>query len=423
MNPKTYRIFSLLALLVFIVTSNCQKREWDSPFDSKSKLRPEEWAPQNFQVEDVSITEKKLTWTYDDKNIEGFKLDRKKGDEPWQPGFQTFTKETRSWNDTDIIPDPTLTYNYRLYTYAGMNESAKKDTSFQATIPSPENLSITANSATSVTLNWSYLLTGHEGFKVERKIDNESWSLLMDNLGPNQRSFTDESVYLDSYTYHYRVFSYLAGYNSDKPEQSITFIFTCGETITDARDVNQYETIQIGNQCWLKENLKWLPSVSPSANGSNTTSYYYVYGYQGTSVSEAKATNNYQTYGVLYNWSAALNACPADWHLPSDSEWTVLVDYLGGSSVAGGKMKATGTTHWSSPNTGATNSSGFSGLPGGYRLVIATFGGVGNVSNWWSSTEYNASNARGRGLIYANGLVTSYGYDMGDGFSVRCLKD
>ncbi len=122
---------------------------------------------------------------------------------------------------------------------------------------------------------------------------------------------------------------------------------------TDSRDGTHYNAVKIGNQVWMAENLKYLPSVVGPGTGSQTTPYYYVYGYDSTVVADAKATSNYTTYGVLYNWPAAMNeatssssnpsgvqgACPTGWHLPSDAEWTELTDYLGGTSVAGGKLK------------------------------------------------------------------------------------
>ena len=201
-------------------------------------------------------------------------------------------------------------------------------------------------------------------------------------------------------------------------------VFRCGtDKLVDTRDGNEYETVKIGNQCWMKENLKWLPGVSPSKNGSNTSAHYYVYDYQGSSVSAAKATANYRTYGVLYNWPAALKACPQGWDLPSDSEWTVLIEYLGGNSVAGGKMKTTGTTHWGSPNTGATNSSGFSGLPGGSRSSSGYFLDLGNYGNWWSSTEYSSANAWCRFLFYLNAFAYRSSFNKELGFSVRCVRD
>jgi uncharacterized protein (TIGR02145 family) len=97
-------------------------------------------------------------------------------------------------------------------------------------------------------------------------------------------------------------------------------------TFTDTRDGHEYKTIQIGTQTWMAENLAYLPTTTPITTWSNTEPCYYVY--------------DYAKYGVLYNWTAALTACPTGWHLPSDAEWTVLLNYLGGQNVAGGKMKS-----------------------------------------------------------------------------------
>ncbi|MDY0143043.1 MAG: FISUMP domain-containing protein [Bacteroidales bacterium] len=208
-------------------------------------------------------------------------------------------------------------------------------------------------------------------------------------------------------------------------------------SFTDSRDGTEYQTITIGNQEWMAENLKYLPSVVGPATGSQTTAYYYVYGYDGTDVTAAKATANYTTYGVLYNWPASMagsassaanpsgvqGVCPTGWHLPSDAEWTQLTDYLGGESVTGDKLKETGTTHWNSPNTDATNETGFTALPGGSRDFDGSFGYIGLYGYWWSATEGNASYAWNRRMSYDNSNVlrSSYGKELG--FSVRCLRD
>src|SRR5690554_3255453 len=217
---------------------------------------------------------------------------------------------------------------------------------------------------------------------------------------------------------------------------------TTSGTFIDSRDGNEYNWVQIGDQVWMAENLAYLPSVNMVADGSEDAagSYYYVYGYgyDGTNVAEAKATDNYATYGVLYNWTAAMNACPDGWHLPSDAEWTELTDYLGGESVAGGKLKETGTTHWNSPNTGATNETGFTALPGGYRNSSGAFHRIGYLGYWWSATEYSATNAWDRDVRYddragtpppwrdvrfINSSVSRDYYNKEVDFSVRCLRD
>jgi len=197
----------------------------------------------------------------------------------------------------------------------------------------------------------------------------------------------------------------------------------CGDVLVDTRDGQLYSTVQIGDQCWMAENLAYLPAVSPSSQGNDTDPYYYVYGYQGTDVNAAKATDNYINYGALYNWPASLNACSEGWHLPTDTEWTILTTFLGGQSVAGGKMKEAGTSHWYSPNTGATNSSGFTALPGGYRDYNGSFYDLSGNGVWWSSTERSTSYAWRRYLNYNYANVFRYDSNKSLGFSVRCLKD
>ena len=193
--------------------------------------------------------------------------------------------------------------------------------------------------------------------------------------------------------------------------------------LADTRDGNLYSYRTYGSQVWMTENMAYLPSVVGPGTGSNSTAYYYVYGYDGSDVATAKATDNYSTYGVLYNWTAAQSACPSGWHLPSDAEWTTLSDYLGGISYAGGKLKEAGTAHWNSPNIGATNESGFTALPGGYRANNGKFINIGVNGYWWSSTEYDTTRAWLRTLCYHTSNVYRSITNKELGFSVRCLRD
>ena len=183
-------------------------------------------------------------------------------------------------------------------------------------------------------------------------------------------------------------------------------------TFTDPRDGHVYKTITIGTQTWMAENLAYLPVAASSPTvGSETTAnagkpFYYVY--------------DLAKYGVLYNWYAALTAAPAGWHLPSDAEWTTLSTYLGGDVVSGGKLKS--STGWYSPNTGATNSSCFSALPGGARGSNGLTN-AGNYGYWWSSTEINTDYAWFRNLYCYYGYLNRYDYSKYIGFSVRCVRD
>ena len=188
-----------------------------------------------------------------------------------------------------------------------------------------------------------------------------------------------------------------------------------------------YTSIVLGNgQEWMAENLRTttyangdpIPNVTDDNQWEDLTTGAWVH-YNNDSQYE-------NPYGKLYNGYTVddpRNVCPTGWHVPTDAEWTVLSDYLGGESVAGGKMKSTGTQYWSSPNTDATNESGFSGLPSGYRNSSGSFGGIGLDGYWWSSTEYSALYAWYRSLGYSIGYVDRYANNKRNGLSVRCLRD
>jgi uncharacterized protein (TIGR02145 family) len=196
-------------------------------------------------------------------------------------------------------------------------------------------------------------------------------------------------------------------------------------TVTDI-DGNVYQTVTIGTQVWMAANLKVthyrngeaLPNVTVNATWAGlTTGAYCEYN---------NDVNNVATYGRLYNWYAAVdsrNIAPIGWHVASDAEWQTLVDYLGFGTVAGGKMKEAGTTHWTIPNTGATNESGFTALPGGYRYANGTYGGMSNNAAYWSSTESNSLFAWYRRLDYNNTGIYRYDNNKVYGISVRCVKD
>ena len=220
---------------------------------------------------------------------------------------------------------------------------------------------------------------------------------------------------------------------SNKTIDFVFASFTCGATFTDPRDGNDYPTVQIDNQCWMAKNLAYLPSVVGPATGSQTTPYYYVYGYNGTSVTDAKATANYTTYGVLYNWPAAMNGsassaanpsgvqgvCPTGWHLPSDAEWTELTDFVGGANNAGTKLKA--TSGWNSGGNG-TDDFGFTALPGGSRNYNGNFYVIGYSGIWWSATENDVTSAWIRSMHFNSSNVGRNNNSKEVGFSVRCVR-
>jgi uncharacterized protein (TIGR02145 family) len=187
-----------------------------------------------------------------------------------------------------------------------------------------------------------------------------------------------------------------------------------------------YNTVQIGSQCWMKENLRTIKYNDniPIANITDASTWVNLN--YGAYCCYSNNSLNCYLYGALYNWYAVNTGklCPAGWHVPSDAEWTTLTTYLGGESVAGGKMKETGTTYWNSPNTGATNESGFSGLPGGCRLNSdGSFTYMHVYGYWWSSTEYDVYTSWYRSLYYNHTSVSRYTIGKNYAFSVRCIKD
>ena len=197
-------------------------------------------------------------------------------------------------------------------------------------------------------------------------------------------------------------------------------------TVTDI-DGNTYKTVTIGSQTWMAENLRTTTYNDGTAIANVTDDDEWLALTTGAycNYNNTTSTDTIATYGRLYNWYAVNTGklCPTGWHVPSDAEGAELIDYLGGRSVAGGKLKETGTTHWNSPNTGATNETGFTALPGGYRKYDRSFLVVGDGGYWWSATEYNSSNAWSRDMYYHFSTVYWTYYVKEVGFSVRCVRD
>jgi uncharacterized protein (TIGR02145 family) len=228
--------------------------------------------------------------------------------------------------------------------------------------------------------------------------------------------------------------------NKDADARALTELKT--QTVKDING-NVYNTVTIGKQVWMKENLKTtkyndgtnIPNVKVNSTwASFTTGAYSDY--------ENTPTNS-TTYGRLYNWyvidnntatkvsgNGGKNVCPTGWHVPSDSEWSTLITYLGGDSIAGGVLKETGSTHWVDPNWGASNESGFTALPGGGRYPDGRFSRMWDEGHWWSVTEFfyppserNATLAWFSTINYRDSKVSRDNGTKNCGFSVRCLMD
>jgi uncharacterized protein (TIGR02145 family) len=200
------------------------------------------------------------------------------------------------------------------------------------------------------------------------------------------------------------------------------FVQSCGDSTAPTSGTNQ--TVNIGSQVWMTKNL----DMSTYRNGDNIR-------HASTQQEWLDAANkkegawcyynndpkNGEIYGKLYNWYAVNDPrglAPLGYHIPNDAEWSVLIDYLGGEQIAGFKMKS--KEGWYNNDNG-DNSSGFSGLPAGYRR--SNFYDVGNYGNWWSSTENNTDSAWVRFLIWITSKIHVTNFPKQDGYSVRCLKD
>jgi uncharacterized protein (TIGR02145 family) len=206
---------------------------------------------------------------------------------------------------------------------------------------------------------------------------------------------------------------------------------TCPATVTDI-DGNVYNVVKIGCQCWTKENLKTTSYADGSAITEKNDSAAWCQNYYSGSLTPAwcyynQDMANNANYGKLYNWYAVAdprNVCPAGWHVPSVNELTTLADFLGGQAGSGSKMKT--TTLWSNSNGNATNSSGFSATPGGYRYSFSPFEFVGINGYWWTSSSSSTSNPLSFCLRLQGNSDDAYidgSEDKSMGFSIRCIKD
>jgi uncharacterized protein (TIGR02145 family) len=199
---------------------------------------------------------------------------------------------------------------------------------------------------------------------------------------------------------------------------------TNGNIIVTDKDGNKYNTVVIGTQIWMAENLKTtkysngdsIPTTTLDISGESEPKYQWAYN---------DYSSNVDTYGRLYTWYAVIdsrNICPTGWHVPSDTEWETLRSNLGSDSIVGGKLKESGTHHWLAPNVGATNETGFTALPGGYR----TFDGdyvVINESGWFWSTSDNSPLAWGRAMHNNDNILFRWGFIKSAGVSVRCIRN
>jgi uncharacterized protein (TIGR02145 family) len=363
-----------------LLFTTCEDRPHINPFDPETG--PDAWAPSNLQPELINDSQIKLTWTQEYDQISGFRLERKENSESFTQIAELETNVTE-YTDTDLTLG--TDYIYRVKAFTEENESEYSN---------------------SVLVNFWKDCNGAWGGTAVEDCNGEC-------NGPAYENACD----------------YCVGGNTGINE-------TYCDPVTDI-DGNEYEIISIGNQVWMAENLKTtkykdgteIPTGYSDSDWSNlSTGAYAVYD---------NNSSNAGIYGNLYNWYTVddeRGVCPEGFHVPSDEEWKELEIYLGMSesqanstgdrgTYEGGKLKEAGTVHWFSPNTGATNESGFTALPGGYRHGLSgSFNNLQYNSGFWTSS-LSSGGAWDRFQSHDNSSILRNIYSLPTGFSVRCVRD
>ena len=351
-------------------------------------------------------------------------------------GQTTTSIQSPLTGNTDTNVSATLTglsintvYHFRVKTINSLGTIFSNDMAFKTLGDKPSTTTLEASNIRSSTatlnstINANYLSTsvifeygtttsyGSSSIPVQSPVNGNSDIILS----------TDLTGLTPGFIYHFRVKAENqlgSSYGNDKT-------FTTPIIVTDI-DGNLYQTVVIGTQIWMAENLKTthyrdgsaIPLITLNTAWNGLTS--------GAYCAFNNNITNLTIYGALYNWFAVVdtrNICPTGWHIPTDIEWTTLTSFLGGLNIAGGKMKEIGISHWMSPNNGANNYSGFTALGGSLRDYIGVFGNSGQYGYWWSSTENNTTTALNRKLFNDNSsIAVGVNYKL-DGFSARCIKD
>jgi uncharacterized protein (TIGR02145 family) len=354
------------------------------------------------------------------------------------PDYETATDMGTALSKTETGTVCNITYTRYIWAYNGCGDSGM--TTLTQTIspvpPASPTAGINIVSLPIIVWNWN-TVAGATGYKWNTTDDYAS------AIDMGTATTITEAGFICGMT----VTRYVWAYNTCGNSTALTMIqtttsssFTCGQTFTDTRDCKIYNTVLIGTQCWLAQNLNIGTRINASGDQTNNNTIEKYCYYDAESMCDV--------YGGLYQWAemvqylnGATNTsswnpvptgnitgiCPAGWHI---GDWGTVVTFLGGYEEAGGKMKSTGTLQagtglWQSPNTGATNESGFTGLPAGiFDGGYSNFGAVGYNGHWWLSWEgFSTSDAWSLNLDYYKSSVGEYQWPKVSGLSVRCLRD
>ncbi|MBI5217930.1 MAG: hypothetical protein HY958_03255, partial [Bacteroidia bacterium] len=357
-------------------------------------------------------------------------------------GPNSFTSSLQNPTITGVTPAGAGVYTLTASNSCGAATAVTTASVTVNLLPAAPTAGTNTPSQTQIIWNWN-TVSGATGYKWNTT-DNYASATATAPATYTQTGLTCNTAY----TLYIWAYNACGASSAATLTQTTSACFVCGTSAVTDFDANTYNTVLIGSQCWMKENLKTTHYSDGTAmldgtgagniTGNYTSKYYFDY---------ANTPANTVTYGKLYTYAAIMNGaassnanpsgvqgvCPTGWHLPSDAEWNIMEKYLDSTvdttainwvgTDIGGKLKETGFTHWNSPNTGATNSSGFTALPGGDRYYNGTFTNVGNDGYWWSATQNDASNAWKRSVDYSTATVDRNNKSKAYGFSVRCLRD
>jgi N-acetylneuraminic acid mutarotase len=216
-NKLKIHLYPTVLISVMLLLTTCKRDERDNPWDRFAIITPDAWAPKAVQTSNIDITKHQVTWTYEgDNRIEGFRIDRKEGDSEWEFGVHTAEKDDRSWVDTNVIPDTSLIYTYKVYAVAGENKSSSIISSIDVEFPAPTNIDIEKISDISYKLTWADNSIGEQGFKIDRRTDNGDWQIAYGIVEANQTAFVDTNVFVSKSVLpvEYRVYAFYNDHNS-----------------------------------------------------------------------------------------------------------------------------------------------------------------------------------------------------------------
>ena len=366
-------------------------------------------APSNFNIDRIDVTTASISWSNNSTDEISFSIERKHADGDWEliaiQSSTTFLDQTFQLN-TDVF--------YRIAAYVGNYSSEFMTNNFNSQIPTPNDLTYTINSSTSITLNWNYPTSGHEGFQLERKTNNEAWSVIAPNINPEASSYTDVQINLDQNDYSYRLGAYANSFFSDKTSTAIFYT----QTVTNPAT----------GKTWMDRNLG-ASRVAQSSTDAEAYGDLYQWGrltddhqnrLSGTTSTLSSSDNPGHGNFILapnspYNWrnpqnpnlwqgvSGTNNPCPNGFRLPTMAEWNAELH------------------SWSSNNAAGAFNSPLKLPVSGYRNGNnGSLGNVGSFGLFWSATVEGTNAFR----LYINSDDSYMGsFSRASGLSVRCLKD